>query len=87
VWLLLTAQEINLKVVGSSPTFGYSYSKLNQSSCSFALFGAPSCCFLAVLVFGGERATGNPLKEANQRLCQLRTMFLHLVAEVELWAG
>jgi hypothetical protein len=44
--------------VGSSPTFGYSYSKLNQSSCSFALFGAPSCCFLAVLVFGGERATG-----------------------------
>jgi hypothetical protein len=30
------SKEINLKVVGSSPTFGYSYIKAHQSSCSFA---------------------------------------------------
>jgi hypothetical protein len=32
------SKEINLKVVGSSPTFGYSYIKAHQSSCSFCLF-------------------------------------------------
>jgi hypothetical protein len=30
------SKEINLKVVGSSPTFGYSYIKALQGSCSFA---------------------------------------------------
>jgi hypothetical protein len=30
------SKEINLKVVGSSPTFGYSYIKAHVSSCSFA---------------------------------------------------
>jgi hypothetical protein len=37
------SKEINLKVVGSSPTFGYSYIKVFPcgSSCSFALFGRP----------------------------------------------
>jgi hypothetical protein len=32
------SKEINLKVVGSSPTFGYSYIKAHQSSCSFAFW-------------------------------------------------
>ena len=38
---LINSKEINLKVVGSSPTFGYSYIKVFPcgSSCSFALFG------------------------------------------------
>lgn len=30
------SKEMNLKVVGSSPTFGYSYIKAHQSSCSFS---------------------------------------------------
>jgi hypothetical protein len=34
---LINSKEINLKVVGSSPTFGYSYHKAHQSSCSFAI--------------------------------------------------
>jgi hypothetical protein len=29
------SKEINLKVVGSSPTFGYSYIKVPRGSCSF----------------------------------------------------
>jgi hypothetical protein len=32
---LISAKEINLKVVGSSPTFGYSYIKAHLSSCPF----------------------------------------------------
>jgi hypothetical protein len=35
------SKEINLKVVGSSPTFGYSYIKAHQSSCSFAFCSYP----------------------------------------------
>ena len=29
---LINSKEINLKVVGSSPTFGYSYHKLNRAA-------------------------------------------------------
>jgi hypothetical protein len=36
---LINSKEINLKVVGSSPTFGYSYIQVFPwgSSCSFAI--------------------------------------------------
>jgi hypothetical protein len=32
------SKEINLKVEGSSPSFGYSYNKVPSGSCSFAFF-------------------------------------------------
>jgi hypothetical protein len=37
------SKEINLKVVGSSPTFGYSYIKAHQRSCSFAFWPSAGC--------------------------------------------
>jgi hypothetical protein len=37
------SKEINLKVVGSSPTFGYSYNKAHQSSCPFAFWLSVDC--------------------------------------------
>jgi hypothetical protein len=51
---LINSKEINLKVVGSSPTFGYSYHKLIMSSCSFAKSGL-ILSFLAGPVRGGRR--------------------------------
>jgi hypothetical protein len=36
------SKEINLKVVGSSPTFGYSYIKAHSSSCSFVFWPSVS---------------------------------------------
>ena len=58
------SKEINLKVVGSSPTFGYSYIKAHQSSCPFAFWLSVGCLrspdqvnsLLALLARSDERA-------------------------------
>jgi hypothetical protein len=74
------SKEINLKVVGSSPTFGYSYIQAHQSSCSFAFcsFGRPSKYLTLPLACREPRDTlANVLCNAYGEViaCQLHALF------------
>jgi hypothetical protein len=73
------SKEINLKVVGSSPTFGYSYIKAHQSSCPFCLIVVDDSVVLSgscVVLGSGRRAfccSGIAHDDCQLKLCFCRS--------------
>jgi hypothetical protein len=97
------SKEINLKVVGSSPTFGYSYHQAHQSSCSFYPFVLgdrhiffwrsewSGCAFLWVLS-GHRSSDGDSLKVVTAAFllsvwCSMIILCCHAYCRRFVWSS